>query len=398
MGRKKKALGKAEERSEATGQQRPFQYWVGTEDSYQGRYFDQEIPTLSAVRSPELAWPLHQIRNLCGEAATAVNLLCDDAISHVTGDSGIAVADYVDEDARIKIDPETEQIVKRFLYEKLTPGTVRPWIDAYLSDGDCFVEIIYKDDLSEVDRFLHLPTWEMFRVEGNDGYLYQFEQRRHQMDEGIVFHPGQMMHFRYQRHKLYGRSIFAEITSEWAGLEEAESNWRRACRELGINPMVHIMPPCTSKEDKERYRINHQTRLALGKGSINHYYLDDGAKLANASSSQPNLQFLHDQVKDKRMRFIQRARVPPWLLGITSTGAKEIAGLPGECYSRHINSIRQTLTEGISFAIEMQLALQGIGGDQARFRLQYPQIITNPFNQPAGKTALSTQNSPEPAQ
>jgi hypothetical protein len=365
---------------QTTGQQRPYQFELGHEDSLQARYFDLEIPFLGAVRDSQRASELHEMRELCSEVGTSINMLCDDALSHLSGDAGIAVKDFVDDAKQVPIDPATKVIVQSFLYEKATPSEIRPWIDEYLSTGDCFVELVYESDMSGIRGFLHLPVWELFRVESNSGQLLGFEQRRNLSAEGRSFHPIQIAHFRYQRQKLYGRSLFEELRADWQGLKSAEEDWARACRELGTNPLVHYMPPCADEAYRKKYTTMHKARMALG--TINHYYLDAEAKIANATTMQPNLQFLFDRVDQKRRKFFQRARIPPWLVGIAQNGAKEIAGLPGESFARHINSIRQTLTDGLAYALEIELALNGITGDRARFRLSYPEIIVNPYAQP----------------
>jgi hypothetical protein len=372
---------------QATGQQRPYQFMVGSDDTLQGRYFDQEIPWLGAVRDSARANQLHEMRELSSEVGTAINMLCDDALSHYTGDTGLSIGEYVDADDKVSIDPATKEIVNRFIYQNAPTNEIRCWMDEYLSTGDCFIEIIFDRATTRIENFLVLPTWEMFRIEDNSGRLVGYQQRRHLSDTSREFHPLQIIHCRYQRKKLYGRALFDELRADWSGLKSAEDDWARACREVGLNPLVHYMPPCADEDYRRKYIAIHKARMQIG--SINHYYLDNEAKIENASTLPPSLKELSDRVDKKRRKFFQRARIPPWLAGFESSGAKEIAGLPGESFSRHINAIRQVLSDGLGYAIELELALNGITGDQARFRLKYPEIIVNPYaTQSIGKSGI----------
>jgi hypothetical protein len=371
---------------DATGQQRPYQFNIGNDDTLQGRYFDQEIPFVGAVRDSTRALELHEMRELSSEVGTAISTLCDDALSHYTGDSGLAINEFVDTDNNAPIDPITKDIVNRFIYQKATTNEIRCWMDEYLSTGDCFIEIIFDKTMTKIENFLVLPTWEMFRIEDNSGRLLGYQQRRHLSDTSREFHPLQIIHCRYQRKKLYGRALFEELRPDWQGLKSAEDDWARACREVGLNPLVHYMPPCADDDYRKKYIAIHKARMKLG--SVNHYYLDNEAKIANASTLPPSLMELSDRVEKKRRKFFQRARIPPWLAGFESSGAKEIAGLPGESFARHINAIRQVLSDGLGYAIDLELALNGITGDKARFRLKYPEIIVNPYAQPVGKSTV----------
>jgi hypothetical protein len=362
---------------QATGQQRPTQFEVGSDDTLQGRYFDQEIPYLGAVRDSTRANELHEMRELSSEVGTAINMLCDDALSHYTGDAGLCINEHVDADGKVPIDPATKSIVDRFIYQNAPTSEIRLWMDEYLSTGDCFIEIIFDRATTKIQNFLVLPTWEMFRIEDNSGRLIGYQQRRHLSDTGRELHPLQVIHCRYQRKRLYGRALFEELRPDWAGLKSAEDDWARACREVGLNPLVHYMPPCADDEYRKKYIAIHKGRMRIG--SINHYYLDNESKIENASTLPPSLKELSDRVDKKRRKFFQRARIPPWLAGFESSGAKEIAGLPGESFARHINSIRQVLSDGLGYAIELELALNDITGDRARFRLKYPEIIVNPY-------------------
>jgi hypothetical protein len=361
------------------GQQRPissgFGYSAGTPHS---RYYDQEIPSLSACRDSQRARKLHEARSQCSVIATAINQLCDDSLAHYSGDGGIFCSDYTDRNRENPIDQKTKAIINDFLYSLATPANLRPWVDEYLSTGDCFVELRFDSRFTRIEGFLHLPAWELFRIENDRGLLSGYEQRRHLQDSrAVVFDPLQIIHFRYQRRRLYGVALFEECLADWEGLKQAEDDWARASRELAVNPLVHKMPDCSPDGYKDDYQEAHKERMR--QGTINHYYLDHGGEISDASSMAPSLAELAKRVEQKQRQLVQRARIPPWLIGMSQQGAKEVAGLPGESYGRHVNMVRQALTDGLAFAIEVQLALAGIYGDQARFRLEYPTLIVNPY-------------------
>jgi hypothetical protein len=379
----------------ATGQQRPistnWQFGASGDDLFSRKY-DLEIPVNGGlIRDPARLRTLLEIRTYCPEVKKSIAMQRDDAFSSEHGDDiGIFIDDFVDREKKIPIDPIVKQINEEFLEEHFASEKSKPGLAEALSLGDSFSEIVFDSGMTRIERLLRLPVGEMFRIEDNKGLLLRFEQRRFQSedvsrsdrtDSGISYHPLQIIHWRYQQVHLYGESLFEESVGDWEDLKKGEIDLAKACRDLGVIPVHHEMAEDSTKTDLDKYRTEHIA--AKQQILVTDLYTMPGVKIGRISSSQANLQPLVDRVLMRRKRIAMSCRTPSYLLGIQTDGAKQISGQPASAYARQISSVRQMHSEGVNYALTLNLALMGIPPDRWKWRLRYPEIIVNPFNLPS---------------
>lgn len=379
-------------RSVFSGSQRPLatQFARGDRFSAVARNFDleiQEYPVRDASRATEII----EMCEWCPEVGTATQTLIDDVFSSADGDDqGFALSEFTaqsTEEEEIKLDPTILQIGRDAIARCLPLSNSQMIVERMLNYGDAFVELSLDLRAGMATGIMPLPTWEMFRIEPQ-GELLGFQQRRSLWDEArqISFVPPKIIHWRYRRVNLYGRSLYYESRSDWANLKEATWNLASAANDIGVNPTIHEMPEGSEKEYVYDYSTDH--RAQLRDGIITHYYILPGTKIDKLANSNPDLKALADTVLMWRSRIVMKSRVPPYLLGLPAVGARDIAGQPALAYARFINAIRGCFTEGVIQLICTELALRGY--DPAEYRPQlkivYPKIAVDVFNQ-AGGTA-----------
>lgn len=359
------------------GQQRP-RAATAIASSLNPRGYDLEIsehPVRDAGRARELI----ELCEWCPEVATAIDILTGDSLQSEDGDDcGFTIGDTLN-DGVTPVDPEVQRIGNELIARVIGGSSLEPAIERFLSYGDAFANISIDTRRSQINSILFLPTWEMFRVE-EQGQLLAFEQRQRIYDsDPIRMHPVTVVQWRYRRKFLYGRSLFNESLADWAKLKDATSDLAQAGRAIGYNPNVHIMPPDASPEYKDAYREDYEARLA--DGLITDFYLLPGAEVRKLAQANPDLKALADNVLLWRSRIGMRSRVPPWMLGLPTTGAKDIQGGPERAYARLVNRIRGVLTEGVKQIINTELALKDIPPNRWLYRVQFPIIYTNPQQQ-----------------
>jgi hypothetical protein len=378
----------------ALGQQRPLSsiwgYGAGG-DSLVGRNYDLEIPLKGGlVRDATRLRNLLEMRQYCPEIKKAIAIQRDDCFSSEHGDDiGFWISDWVDRERKIPVDPQVKDLLTEFIYQHFGAEGCKPTVAEALSLGDSFSEIVFDEKFTKIERLMRLPVGEMFRVEDDQGYLLRFEQRRYLSEDlthsgealGNVFHPAQIIHWRYQPVHLYGESLYEESLADWEDLKKGEIDLAKACRDLGVIPVHHELAPNSTIDDKNQYEAAH--KAAKKEFLITDLYTLPGVKISRIATSQANLDPLVDRVLMRRKRIAMSCRTPAYLLGIQEDSAKQLSGQPASAYARQIASVRQMYSEGVNYVLDLHLMLNKIPPDRWRYRLNYPEIIVNPFNQPA---------------
>lgn len=370
-------------RTLAPGTQRPLAINTvsGGDATAMGRLYDLEI-TEYPVRNAHKAHHIIEMCEYCPEIATAINIIADDVFSSEDGDDyGFAVSDTLNDNTTL-IDPGVYKILTRLVEEVLGGIALEQAVERMLSYGDAFASIGVNTRTRHIEKLLFLPTWEMFRVENNSGQLLGFEQRHTLTDTNPwAFHPLTVCHWRYRRKNLYGRGLFNESLDDWKNLRAATEDLAAASRAIGVNPNLHIMPECADDSYRKTYKDKYEERKA--QGIVTDFYLMQGADIRKLSTVNPDLEALAENVLMWRTRIVMKSRVPPWLLSLPTIGAREIAGQPALAYARFINRVRMTLSDGIRHLCNLELALNGYSKEQWRYRLIWPKIYVNPYEQDA---------------
>lgn len=379
----------------ATGQQRPLSgTWLygASGDSLIGRRYDLEIPLNGGlVRDAIRLRSLIEMQTYCPEINTAVATQRDDCFSSEHGDDqGLYISDWIDRENKIPVDPIIKRLCDDFIYEHFGAEQGKPTVLEALTVGDSFSEVVFDKKMTKIERIMRLPVGEMFRIEDNQGYLLRFEQRHYESQDlstsgndlvGNAFSPLQIIHWRYQPYRLYGRSLFEVAKADWEDLKKGEIDLAKACRDLGANPVHHEMAPNSTLTDKADYQRDHMA--AKEQYLVSDLYTMPGVKIGRVSSSQANLSPLVDRVLMARKRIAMICRTPPYLLGIPQDGAKQLSGQPATSYARQIASVRQMYSNGVNEVLNIHLALNGIAPERWRYKIVYPEIVVNPFNQAA---------------
>ena len=374
---------------EPSGQQRPvggttYSVFGSGEESPVDRNHDLEIPVNgNLVRGSERLRNLYEMRTYCPEINTAIAIQRDDVFSSESGDDqGVMVSDFTDERELVPVDPVIKTLIEEFLYAQHGTQLAKQIVAEALSFGDSFVEIVFDRRVTRIERLLRLPVGEMFRIETRAGQLLRFEQRRwlHETTPPIVYHPLQIIHWRYRPVYLYGESLFEASVADWEDLKIAEKDLAKGCRDIGVIPVHHEMPEGTDKAYLADYKRNHIA--AKGEYLVTDLYTMPGVKIGKISTTYPNLVELTNRVRMRRKRIAMACRTPDYLLGLGEGSAQQIMMQPATAYARHIASVRQCYSEGLNQLIDLHLALNGYPPDQRRYRLLYPQLVVNPFTQP----------------
>jgi hypothetical protein len=330
-----------------------------------------EVPLRDAARARELI----ELRDWCPETATAVDIYLHDVPSSADGDDqGFGIPD--DDRYKQPVDQRVLDITRAAAERLWTPSNTEMAIDRLLYYGDYFAELDFRlRGDRQINAMMFLPTWEMFRVEPQ-GTLQGFEQRRYLSDSAAIqFPPIKIVHGRYRRNNLYGRSLFLECLEDWSRLKDAAFDLAEATRDIGVNPTIHTMPEGTDKDYKDAYKDEHE--MALADGIMAHYYLMKGHELRKLSETYPDLKALIDSLDFWRKRIAMKAGIPLYLMGMEASGAKDISGQPALAYARRVNKIRMVLSEGIKQTLNTELLLKGIPQELWTYRLVWPRISVN---------------------
>ena len=382
-------------RTPVQGQQRPLGQSLRNDPSPGAtlleRKYDLEIKEYP-VRDAGRARQLIEMVEFCPEVATAINEISDSVWSSADGDDqGFAIAPTLN-DNQTPIDPEIDRILGRVVDEVIGGSELEPAAERILAYGDAFLNLGVNTRKMRIERILFLPTWECFRIEDNQAQLLGFEQRRSLFDQDAnQFHPLTCVHFRYRRKVLYGRSLFEESWQDWENLKDATEDLANASRAIGINPNLHIMPDCADEKYRGDYKRAYEEKRR--RGVVTDFYLMNSADIRKLSQANPDLKALADTVLFWRSRLVMRSRVPPWLLGLPSMGAREIAGQPALAYARFINRVRMSVAEGIRQICNLELALNGIDKSRWQYRVIFPKIYTNPYAEQLNPTEADETNA-----
>ena len=358
-----------------------------------GRDYDLEI-TEYPIRNPEKACKLIEMWEYCPEIATAIEIITSDVFSSDDGDDqGFSISDTLN-DKTTPVNPKIKEILDD-LIERVIGGLIlERAVERMLIYGDTFASLGIDFNSKRIEKILFLPTWEIFRVEDNQGNLMRFEQRRYlsnsfetarninfnpqiQQGEAISFHPLIMIHWRFRQKQLYGRSLFYESIYDWNYLKDATEDLAFGSRSIGINPNIHIMPDCANEDYRKAYKEGYEAKKKLG--IVADFYLMYGADIKKLAQVNPDIKALSDTVLMWRSRIIMRSHVPPWLMGLPTIGAREISGQPALAYARFINKVRMNLSQGIRQICDLELALNNIPKKEWKYRISFPKIATNPY-------------------
>jgi uncharacterized protein (UPF0262 family) len=375
-----------------TGQTAPtFGQVFSSSDSVLGRDYDQEYREIP-VRDPYRGRQLIELRK-CPEVSTAIDILVGDTFSNEDGDdSGFTVADTLN-DNKTLADAEVVRICRECISRAMSGTTLWSVVEDYLSYGDSFRSIILSKDLSQIERLKQLPTWEMFRVEDEHQTVERFEQRSNMSELNTTnqIHPVVCVHWRYRRRYKYGQSLFEEIIPEADRLVGGYFALDKAAMAIGINPNVHVLPNGWTEKQRQGYIDAHNAeKRKQGRIITDFYTLYGGDVKKLASNWNPDLKALLDNVLQNRNRIGMRSRVPPWMMGLPTIGARDIAGQPALAYARFVGAIRVVLIEGIRQILDLELALHGYEKNQMLYRLVFPTIYVNPHVQSANNEADTT--------
>lgn len=382
-------------RSLLPGQQRslvttPSYEYVGDESTAASRQYDLEIEEYP-VRDSLRARMLLEMEDYCPEVATSIDILRKSCLLSDDGDDfGFTVAKTLND--KSPIDSKVYKVLMDLIETLLQGQALELAVDEMLGGGDSFMVVGTDKSVSHLTQVLFLPRWEMFRGETKKGFLLGFQQRAYLSDlSSEPLHPINVIHWRYRRKKLYGRALFRESIYDWERLKAATNDLANGARAVGINPTLHIMPPCTDEKYRDKYKLNYQQRMR--EGMVTDFFLMNGADLKKLSQTNPDLKALIDTVQLWRSRIVMKAQIPPWMFGLNSEGAREIAGQPALFFARHVNDIRTAFSTGLRQIFNLELGLHGFRREEWRYRIIYPKIYVDPLERQDDPVEAGESNS-----
>jgi hypothetical protein len=369
------------------GQSRPIsqqpRYSIGA-TSISARRFDLEVQE-PIVRNDGRTRDLVEMVENSSDVGLALDLRRDAIWSNPTGDDlGWAIAPTLDDNVT-PIEPEVFKILERLQEEVIGGMALNAVPELLMGWGDCFVSIGVNERKSRIDRILFPPTFEMFRVEA-ENELLGFQQRRQASSEkdALTFHPIVCAHARYRWKPpyIYGRPLFdGDVIDDWQSLKAVKFDLAKAARATGINPSIHVMPCEYSSADMKAYREGHESKRNRD-GIITDYYLMNGADIKKLSTHNPDFPGLLNALKEYQMSIARKSKIPPYLMGYIWSGAQEIATQPMLNYARSLNSDRMLITHSIIKHIcNLELALHGYPKERWKYRVVWPKLVINPFEQ-----------------
>jgi len=369
--------------SGVNGSQRPVSRVYNRMDR---RNYDLEVGEYP-IRDYARARMLIEMHEWCPEISAGQRIWCCDILSSVDGDDrGFTISKWVDAERTIPVSEDVRKIALEVRDRLFTSNDLECYLSNLLIYGDTFCSVgIAREGISRNDyaisRLLKLPTWEMFRIETDNGALLGFEQRKHLSDNApeYTFYPPQIIHWRLFRRTLYGRSLWDESKTDWADLKAATDDLAKAARSLGIIPNVHIMPEGADERYISRYREDYESQQA--DGVITDMYMLSGGDIKKLANVNPDLESLSEHVLQKRKRIIMASLIPIWrFAGFEERSNMDIMGQPAMAYARTVNSMRSSLSVGIRQAIDTELILR-LGSDRFRnegkYRIIWPQFAVN---------------------
>lgn len=321
------------------------------------------------VRNVALAHQLIEMREVCYEVNGCLEMILQDSFSNLEGDDQHSwrISEWMDLEKTVPIHPEVKAIADEILVRKESPDTyliggdkLEKALENVLIFGDCFIEMGISKIEGEyrISKLLYLPTWELFRIEDDQGFVQRFEQRKYiGQDEGaITFEVPKIIHLRHRRKTLYGRSAFKASVPYWENLKESVYNLRIAARVLAMNPNLHRYSEKMTKEQRLDYRNTIENRKKKEE-ILTDIYLPFGMDIAKISNINASLKPLVETALEWRSRMIIPG-VPTYNFpNFPSQKARDISGEPSRRYSRMISSYRDILTKCIKQVIDTEIVL-----------------------------------------
>ena len=269
--------------------------------------------------------------------------------------------------------------------------------------GDSFLQLaIEKEGITPgrfcISRSLYMPSMSMFVQEDEYGDESGYVQKLDDEDD-VFFNPLKILHFSYERRRLYGESVLFQSIPAWRKLKRTAPATEKAVTQAGVAPWVHTMGPNATERDRENYKNNHQAERA--EGFLSDIYLPNGASVKKAEGNVNGITETVNYENNLIKRMIPLG-LPPYFFSTISNdqqNAREISGQPAMLYARTIASIRSMLGEQIKWALDIELCLT-FGFDfvmQNPYDIVWPKWEVLPPNQmpkdPFQKPAESQSNN-----
>ena len=359
------------------------------------RNYDEEAISY-AVRDPFRASKLARIGQ-SPEVSTAIDIIVNDVLSSEAGDSDAFRIGAYRFDGVTLVDPEIQRIGNACINRVFRGSTLETIAEDFLRTGDAFRSIQINELFTMVVGLKTLPTWEMFRIEDLDGQVIRFEQRRLRSLEAepeFVISPIVCVHWRYRPSRKYGRALFEESEEDVLSLSQGYKSLDRAALAVGINPNIHTMPTGSTDKTAEAYKSKHENERQRQQGLITDYYLLFGGDVKKMDGSS-DINALVSNASERRQRLNMRSRVPPWMMGIPSAGAKDISGQPALAYSRFIGGVRAKCSEGVRQVLNLEFALNGYKADELDYNIVFPKFYTEIQQQSLGSSSNSYNEPPK---
>ncbi|MFZ9740198.1 MAG: hypothetical protein ACO3EZ_19655, partial [Prochlorotrichaceae cyanobacterium] len=331
----------------------------------------------NASRSPALANKLQAcIDNPVG--GTALRITCDFALSSSEGDEfGVSV----EEDPAIR-NRSSNRIIG-LAQRALSGFTLEDYwqiVWRFLAWGDCFASVV-EDDGGRL-RPLLLPTWQV-HLEADEwtGQITRAFQRRPSMvgkenERNIDLET--FVHWCYCKNHLYGRSLYWCVRDEAEYYKQNSEDISIASRKAALNPNIHIMPEGADSAFLQAYKSDH--RQQLKQGPVSDIYLYNGGEVKQANANSSPLISMTDSLERRAKAIAIASRVPPYLLGVESPGAKEISMQPAMMFKLHVGMVRSKLASELYKLVDRYLAARELRPPYP-YRLVFPKIELNPYQQ-----------------
>lgn len=354
------------------GSQRPLSV-VGTTIE---RNYDLEILE-SYSRSPMLARQLIELKECCYEVKESVRFARLDTFASSDGDdSGFTISETTD-DNRTPVNPRIFEIANQAIrrkqsFDEYVIGGLKlqQGLDNALYYGDAFLSLQIDMKAKEVTRSMYLPTWEMYRMEDDQGYILGFEQRRSPTytsersgeNDSLFFYAPQIIHIRNDKNKLYGTSLWntAVNLGIWQQYKASVKNLARAAKDLSINPTVYSLSEAAWGYQQKQQFMESVQQARNEDAIITDLFEMDGEvirKLSQGGNSQ--LQELINAHIQLRLKMIPGG-FPVWRYpGLQSLGgAREISREPSRAYARMRYGWCQMLGAAVKQVIDTEIILK----------------------------------------
>lgn len=385
----REALGAAVARINGTQVPRAL---IGSEHT-RSRY-NLEIEELP-IRGGELSRSLLEMYRWCPEVSAGIDIITDDVLSNEDGSvTGCTIPEEMEDGS--KTDAEVRKILLELIRRTLPGMALERYCRRLLVGGDAFASMGLAPDMSQINRLLFLPSFEVFRIESEQGDLLRFEQRKRLQDtEAIELHPIAVLHFRRNVGYLYGESLYQATIPDWEKLKKSADALHRAYLRTGNGLRKHITNAKTVPE-LQAYREEWEIRNEDAPATDAYLPLNWDLEILQANSQLSELLAV---VQFWRSRIAQKLRVPGYhFTGLDQKGAREISNQPALSYARFINSIRLALSESLAQMFDTELALHGIPAARWVYRIQWPPIYTSPQAQAAAQEEEADSSKSESTQ